>query len=487
MTERPVVLCAVDLGPQTRRVLVHAAGMARLMSAELRVVHVAGDASSAQHESVMTECLMQVPYEVALEAHQVVVRTGRVSDVIHREARRHRTVLLVIGSRGRGGLARRMLGSTSAAVLKNAGVPVLLVPSTDLDIISVGDHMRLSCGPVLAAVDLGAACEEQLQIAGNMAVLAGQPLRLFTVAKSGTTDHAASRELRDRAHVAAVKPDALIVRRGGVPAAIADCARTEGSGLVVMGVSSGQRGLIAAAVLRTGRAFVLAVPGDPVRPPQTAALPRAVAPLASLTLALTLTAGGAAQVRFNDTDAIVHFQRTVDGYAFLHRQVERRLGMAHHAPPGSDAMAIAMREARPGAMPGQLLTPDVVPVIRLALTRAARAADCGPPRVSGSAAHVHDSADRTEPLPPCLLDALPRLPAELEFRWSGDALVLVDTHAGLVVDLISGLFGTTVFQELDDHRQQRDDHDSYGDEREVVLDDRHVAEEVPGAGADGDP
>ena len=178
---------------------------------------------------------------------------------------------------------------------------------------------------------------------------------------------------------------------------------------------------------------------------------RTMAPLMLLMLAMALTTGSA-QVRFGDTDAIVRFQRAADNYAFLHRQVERRLGMIHHAPPGSDAMAIAMREARPGAMMGELLTADVVPVIRLVLTRAARAADCGLPPLGGRSAQVHDLAHDTDPLPPCLLDALPRLPVELEFRWSGDALVLVDTHAGLVVDLISGLLGTTVLEELEHHR-----------------------------------
>lgn len=171
-----------------------------------------------------------------------------------------------------------------------------------------------------------------------------------------------------------------------------------------------------------------------------------------LMLATAQTTGGAAQVRFSDTDAIIHFQRTVDSYAFLHRQIERRLGMIHHGAPGSDAMAVAMREARPFAMSGALLAPDIAAVIRLVLTRAARADGCGPPPLRGRTPHVHDRADNTEALPPCLLDALPRLPVELEFRWSGDALVLVDTHAGLVVDLIAGLLSTTVLEELEDHR-----------------------------------
>jgi hypothetical protein len=278
-----------------------------------------------------------------------------------------------------------------------------------------------------------------------MAAIAGQPLLLLAVAKSRTTDHAASRELRERAQdLRPITPHAMIVRRGEVVEQIVSCARTEGVGLVVVGVSHGRPGAIAAAILRTGRAFVLAVPGLAPRAAERVSPTWAMAPVASLLLALALTTGGAAQVRFGDTDAIVHFQRTADSYAFLHRQAERRLGMVHHAVPGSDAMAIAMREARPGATAGELLTPDIVPVIRLALARAAGADDCGRPPKRGAAPRVHESARETWPLAPCLLDALPRLPVELEFRWSGDALVLVDTHADLVVDLISGLFTTTM-------------------------------------------
>jgi nucleotide-binding universal stress UspA family protein len=447
MTDHNVVLCAVDLGPLTRRVLYHAAGMARLMSADLHILHVAADTSAAEHERVMTACLVQAPYEIALEPEQIVVRSGRVSDVIHREARRLDASMVVIGSRGRGGLARLLLGSTSTAVLKHAAVPVLIVPPTDTDIVSVGDRTLLTCGPVLAPVDLRSTTTRQIELASRMAALARQPLLLMTVPRNRMSDHQAAVELRRRAHgLGPVAPYAMIVRRGAVAEEIVRSARREGAGLVVMGIEQqGGQGIVASAILASGNAFVLAVPGAPVRLPGTATLTRAMAPLASLILALALTTGGAAQVRFSDTEAIVHFQRTVDGYAFLHRQVERRFGMVHQATPGSDAMATAMREARPGAETGELLTPDIVAVIRVALSKAAHAPNCGPPRLSNNIPHVHDLADRTEPLPPCLLDVLPRLPAELEFRWSGDALVLVDTHANLIVDLISGLLGTTVF------------------------------------------
>ena len=51
--------------------------------------------------------------------------------------------------------------------------------------------------------------------------------------------------------------------RGGVAEEISRCAKTEDAGLVVMGLrqnTEGRPGVIASAVLDTGRAFVLAVP-----------------------------------------------------------------------------------------------------------------------------------------------------------------------------------------------------------------------------------
>ena len=97
-----------------------------------------------------------------------------------------------------------------------------------------------------------------------MAGLAGQPLVLMTVAPSGQSDHDASAALRDRAHgLSPVKPTSLIVRSGGVAEEISRCAVAEDSGLVVMGLrerARGRPGVIASAVLETGRAFVLAVP-----------------------------------------------------------------------------------------------------------------------------------------------------------------------------------------------------------------------------------
>ena len=46
-------------------------------------------------------------------------------------------------------------------------------------------------------------------------------------------------------------------------------------------------------------------------------------------------------------------------------------------------------------------------------------------------------------VPPQLLAALPRLPAELQYRIIGNSLVLWDHHANLIVDFLPGAFTVT--------------------------------------------
>ncbi len=260
------VIAAIDLGPLSARVLSHAAGLARLLSARVRVLHVSADRPGVARQRLLEFCTQEGPYEVDPSGLDLVVRAGIVSDNIHREAERHKAALVVMGSRTRRGLTRLLLGSTSAAVLRNAHCPILVVPPIDLDIVDISDRARLTCGPVLVAVDLGESCSPQLQLAEEMAGLAGQGLLLMTVAPSRIDEVVAGTMLRERSHrLSALKPHALIVRRGNVAEEISRCAVNEGAGLVVMGLRArprGTPGAIASAVLKTHRAFVLAVPGS---------------------------------------------------------------------------------------------------------------------------------------------------------------------------------------------------------------------------------
>lgn len=254
------VIAAIDLGPTTARVLYHAAAFAHLIQAPLKVLHANG-VSATTHRRVLDACLQLGSHQADFDDSQIVIRSGRISDAIVREAVHDKASMVVMGSRGHGGMTKFILGSTTDAVLRTAATSVLLVPPTDMDIVSIGDHLALTCGPLVAAVDLAEEAHEQLRLASKLARLGSQPLLLMTVAKSRLSDHDASQSLRERARgLAPVKPASMIVRRGRVATEISRCASIEGAGLVVVGLHAGRRGAIASAVLKTRRAFVLAVP-----------------------------------------------------------------------------------------------------------------------------------------------------------------------------------------------------------------------------------
>jgi nucleotide-binding universal stress UspA family protein len=67
---------------------------------------------------------------VTAEAVQIASRGKPVSDVILAEARRARADVIVMGTHGRRGLNRLLLGSDAERVLRDAPVPVLLTRSS---------------------------------------------------------------------------------------------------------------------------------------------------------------------------------------------------------------------------------------------------------------------------------------------------------------------------------------------------------------------
>jgi nucleotide-binding universal stress UspA family protein len=55
--------------------------------------------------------------------------TGRVADAVAREAKRWQADLIVMGTHGRRGIKRALLGSDAETVVRYSTVPVLLVPA----------------------------------------------------------------------------------------------------------------------------------------------------------------------------------------------------------------------------------------------------------------------------------------------------------------------------------------------------------------------
>jgi len=151
--------------------------------------------------------------------------------------------------------------------------------------------------------------------------------------------------------------------------------------------------------------------------------------------------------------AVEGFGAAVGHYVALHREAERHLGVqldrgdAESVLAYSAALREAMGRVRPAAREGDVFAPAAVEFrrrIRLTLRRSAiEARDL-------LVAMRHDEEPGAPPpvvnqafswalgnlIPAVVLEVLPALPDELQYRFVGTSLVLVDIDAGLVVDIL---------------------------------------------------
>lgn len=140
------VLVAVDLSPATETVIRVAEELARSLGAELRLVHVAAPEPEFVGYDVDSPALRDTHAAAYREEHRrlqdlaegargrggavkALLIQGPTVEKILEEAERLDAGLVVVGSHGRGALARVLLGSVSEGVLRGSRRPVLVVPS----------------------------------------------------------------------------------------------------------------------------------------------------------------------------------------------------------------------------------------------------------------------------------------------------------------------------------------------------------------------
>ena len=176
-------------------------------------------------------------------------------------------------------------------------------------------------------------------------------------------------------------------------------------------------------------------------------------------LALFLgTGSGDARQHDIGEDGLERFRGAVHAYAALHRDVERGVPPLEISPDprkihqAVEAMAEAMRAARPAARAGDIFDNRTSNVLRARiretlLARGHDSADILAAMIDedeGPASQVRPVVNDRFPwaqgsfMPPCLLEVLPSLPDEIEYRFVHRDLVLVDIHADLVVDVLAG-------------------------------------------------
>ena len=142
-------------------------------------------------------------------------------------------------------------------------------------------------------------------------------------------------------------------------------------------------------------------------------------------------------------------------YVDLHLKLERSLPkLPKEATPeqidkNQRAFEKLMREARATAKPGDIFTPEARPVIKRLLATVfggpdgkqlkASIMDENPVDPVALKLTVNGRYPDTVPLttiPPQVLQTLPKLTEDLEYRFIGDWLILLDTHAHVIADFI---------------------------------------------------
>ena len=172
----------------------------------------------------------------------------------------------------------------------------------------------------------------------------------------------------------------------------------------------------------------------------------------------TITAALAAGPCFTTQDeveraALQRFDQATHEYVALHRQAERGLPPLQISPDGPtihqavEARAAAIRRARADATVGDILTADLRPIFR---SRIRHAFDIRGQTAADVLAQLREEGEEWQPAvvnsrfswrsavptPPCVLAVLPVLPEELQYRFVGPDLVLVDSDANLIVDVL---------------------------------------------------
>jgi hypothetical protein len=156
-----------------------------------------------------------------------------------------------------------------------------------------------------------------------------------------------------------------------------------------------------------------------------------------------------------DAKTVADFQARIKTYLELHDKYEGTLAKLPDkaTPQQLDAhqrlFGPLIQKARAGAKQGEIFTPDMQEFVRR-VTRKAFSGPDGKQMISsimdenpvGIKITVNGRYPDVVPLstmPPDLLAALPTIPAEFEFRFVGDRLILFDKHAHLIVDWVDNV------------------------------------------------
>jgi universal stress protein A len=141
------ILVGTDFSPPSKHALAHAVALARQTRAELYVVHCFevpsyGALEGAYIPSAAALAELNARHDAALDAEVVPYRdrgvalhtrlvVGQPTAVLQEQAKELGVSVIVVGSHGRSGLARVLMGSVAERLVRESALPVMVVPFAD--------------------------------------------------------------------------------------------------------------------------------------------------------------------------------------------------------------------------------------------------------------------------------------------------------------------------------------------------------------------
>lgn len=184
MIEIRHILCPIDFSDASRRAFDHAMAIARWSGARVTLFHVvspptttgaspdahmvpSSGALPTDHDTLRQEMrqFLEVPSTPRGDV-DLLVREGPPGGTIVQQVTALRPDLLVMGTHGRSGLARLVLGSVTEHVLRDATCPTLIVPPHLPDAVPATSELY---GSILCPVDFSGASEQALRFAVSLA------------------------------------------------------------------------------------------------------------------------------------------------------------------------------------------------------------------------------------------------------------------------------------------------------------------------------
>lgn len=240
------IAVALDFSPGSEAALIRAATLAARTGAMLHAVHAdPGGAFEARNRELTAFIAAALGPEAVGSVRLAVVGGPSVVASLLRYTTSVEADLLVLGTHGRSGPDRFLVGSVAESCVAAAPCPVLAVPH------SVTAYAPSPEAPILVAVDFTPLSRSALALGQRQAALYGAPIEAVHVVRdlgpyTGFSPSALSLDALDPERAADVRrrlarfagehaPDALHVALGTASRQIARLADERRAGLVVMG------------------------------------------------------------------------------------------------------------------------------------------------------------------------------------------------------------------------------------------------------------